>query len=155
MGGLTAPGAVQQVLKGGGHIEVLIYWEGHAVVQVLEKVVRPLEDGANWVVHGNLKGEKQGSEGGWTPAGVSRSRRADLVQGLAAEHRQPVCGLGHQSRQQGAAGEEDRRRAAGEVVHGVRHREPVQDGGRDVCGKKIIIIEKISKNISALFPFFP
>lgn len=64
MGGLTAPGAVQQVLKGGGHIQVLIYGEGHAVVQVVEKVVRPLEDGASWVVHGNLKREKRGSEGG-------------------------------------------------------------------------------------------
>ena len=57
--GLLLPGAVQQVLEGRGHVQVLVYGEGHAVLQVVEEVVRPLVDGADRVLHGNLesKGE--------------------------------------------------------------------------------------------------
>lgn len=51
---LTLHGAVQQVLEGGGHVQVLVDGEGHAVVKVVEKVVRPLVDRAGRVVHGYL-----------------------------------------------------------------------------------------------------
>lgn len=57
--GLAQPGAVQQVLEGGRHVQVLVDGEGHAVVQVVEKVVRPLVDRADRVVHGNLKADRQ------------------------------------------------------------------------------------------------
>lgn len=59
MRGLLSPGAVQQVLEGGGHVQVLVNGEGHAVVQVMEQVVHPLVDGAGRVVHGYLKSTGQ------------------------------------------------------------------------------------------------
>lgn len=62
--GLPQPGAVQQVLEGGWHIQVLVDGEGHAVVEIVEKVVRPLVDRAGWVVHGDLKSERQHSSQG-------------------------------------------------------------------------------------------
>lgn len=64
MCGLLQPGAVQQVLEGGGHVQVLVNGEGHAVVQVVEQVVHPLVDGAHRVVHGNLQSAgERGSQG--------------------------------------------------------------------------------------------
>lgn len=59
--GLTQPAAVQQVLKGRGHVQVLVNGEGHAVVKVVEKVVGPHVDRAHWVVHGYLKSKRQSS----------------------------------------------------------------------------------------------
>lgn len=52
--GLAQPGAVQQVLEGRGHVQVLVDREGHAVVHVVEEVVRALLDRADGVVHGHL-----------------------------------------------------------------------------------------------------
>lgn len=52
---LLQPRAVQQILKGGRHVQILVDGEGHPVVKVLEKVIRPPVDGASWVVHGYLK----------------------------------------------------------------------------------------------------
>ena len=52
--GLSGQGVVQQVLEGGRDVEVLVYGEGHAVVEVVEQAVRPLVDGADRVVHGHL-----------------------------------------------------------------------------------------------------
>lgn len=97
MGGLAQPGAVQQVLEGGGHVEVLVDGEGHAVVHVVEKVVRPLVDGAHWVVHGNLKQRTQvraSTSSMCTPSDIL----THLVQGLAAVDRVPAAGLRDQRR---------------------------------------------------------
>lgn len=59
------------------------------------------------------------------------------MEGLAGVDGVPVAGLGDQSRQQGATGEVDRGGgAAGEAVGRVGNREPVQNGGSDVCRKK-------------------
>lgn len=59
------------------------------------------------------------------------------MEGLAGVNRVPAAGLGDQSGQQGATGEVDRGgTAAGETVGRVRNREPVQNGGSDVCGRK-------------------
>lgn len=42
--GLAQPGAVQQVLEGGGHVQVLVHGERHAVVKVVEEVEGPVVD---------------------------------------------------------------------------------------------------------------
>lgn len=135
--GLLTHGAVQQVLEGGGHVQVLVNGEGHAVVQVMEQVVHPLVDGAGRVVHGylKLKGQRSSQDllfkfwlGRWAWQWL-----ADLVQGLAGVHCVPVSGLSWQNSQQGATGEVDR--SAGvprEAVGWVRNREPVQNGWSDV-----------------------
>lgn len=52
--GPLGQGVIQQVLEGGRDIEVLVYGEGHAVVEVVEQAVRSLVDGADRVVHGHL-----------------------------------------------------------------------------------------------------
>lgn len=58
----------------------------------------------------------------------------DLVKGLAGVDGVPVAGLCDQGGQQGATGEVDRGGGApGEAVGLVGKREPVQDGGSDVC----------------------
>lgn len=58
----------------------------------------------------------------------------DLVKGLAGVDSVPAAGLCDQSGQQGATGEVDRGFGApGEAVGRVGKREPVQDGGSDVC----------------------
>jgi len=55
VGVLAQPGAVQQVLEGGRHVEVLVDGERHAVVHVVEQAVRPLVDGPHRVVHSHLE----------------------------------------------------------------------------------------------------
>lgn len=97
--GLTQPGAVQQVLEGRWHVQVLVYGEGHAVVQVVEEVVRPLVDGARWVVHGYLQSKWQNSSQGSALRGSGdevlseSSELADLVERLAGVHGVPAAGL--------------------------------------------------------------
>lgn len=38
-------------LEGRRHIQILVDWEGHAVVQVVDQLVPPRADGAHGVVH--------------------------------------------------------------------------------------------------------
>lgn len=53
--GLTTPGPVQDVLEGGRHIQVLVNWKGHAIVEVVEKAECPLVDRSHRVEHSHLK----------------------------------------------------------------------------------------------------
>jgi len=99
---LTQPGAVQKVLKGGCHVQILIDGEGHAVMQVVKKVIRPQVNRASWVVHGYLKSKGEYSCQGlrFTRGSIcERPGRPDLVQGLAGEDCEPAAGFRDQSRQ--------------------------------------------------------
>ena len=145
---LTQPGAVQQVLEGGGHVQVLVNREGHSVVQVVEKVVRPLVDRADWVVHGDLKSQMTVQQLRRPRVSLPRVRvlrtsclkaatLTDLVEGLAGVGGVPLAGLSDQSGQQGATGEMDQGGgAAREAVGRVGNRKPVQNSGSDVCHKR-------------------
>lgn len=101
MRGFTQPGAVQQILEGWGHIQVLVDREGHAVVHVVEEVVHPLLDRADRVVHGHLAKQKHKTVEPFVC--VSHFLRlwslpvADLVEGLAAVDSLPAAGLADQS----------------------------------------------------------
>lgn len=95
MCGLLHSGAVQQVLEGGGHVQVLVNGEGHAVVQVVEQVVHPLVDGADRVVHGDLQSAGERSSQGFLFTSLLGGGLwlSDLVKRLAGKHRVPVSGL--------------------------------------------------------------
>lgn len=107
--GLLQSGAVQQVLEGGGHVQVLVNGEGHAVVQVMEQVVRPLVDGAARVVHGHLKSTGQRSSQGFLFMSLLGRPiwqwLTDLMKRLAGICGVPVSRLSWQNRQQGATSE--------------------------------------------------
>lgn len=95
--GLLQSGAVQKVLEGGGHVQVLVNGEGHAVVQVMEQVVRPLVDGAGGVVHGYLKSAGERSSQGFLFVSLMgcpvRGWLTDLMERLAGVRGLPVSGL--------------------------------------------------------------